>query len=112
MILKIVIDTLQPLGYKIMEASSGKEALSLCAETNGNINLLLTDVIMPEMNGRELFESIRSIRPSINVIFMSGYTNDIIAHHGIFETGETFIQKPLTPSKLSRKVREFLDANA
>jgi signal transduction histidine kinase len=111
LIRRIVLETLEPLGYNVLEASSGKEALNLSETTEGDITLLLTDVIMPEMNGRELFESIRSGRPSIKVIFMSGYTDDIIERHGIFETGETFIKKPITPSKLARKVRDFLDVN-
>jgi CheY-like chemotaxis protein/two-component sensor histidine kinase len=112
MILRIVADTLQPLGYNVLEASSGQEALNISRETAGDIDLLLTDVIMPIMNGRELFESISSTRPATKVIFMSGYTDDIISQHGILESGKKFLQKPLTPSMLSSAVRNFLDESA
>jgi PAS domain S-box-containing protein len=106
---RLVVDTLLPLGYRILEASCGEEALQISKTTDSDIDLLLTDVIMPDMNGRELSEAIVADRPPIRIIFTSGYTNDVVVHYGIMETGRTFIQKPLTPKRLARKVREILD---
>jgi signal transduction histidine kinase len=96
-------------GYIVMVARSGNEALSLCTEHQGAIQLLLTDVIMPQLGGRELAEQISAISPGIKVLFMSGYTEDAILHHRVLEPGIALLQKPITPESLSRKVREILD---
>lgn len=106
---KLVMDTLAPLGYKLMEASCGEEALQRSAMMKTGIDLLLTDVIMPDMNGRELAERIKEKRPSIKILFMSGYTDETIAYYGIPITKKIFLQKPLTPKKLAASVREILD---
>jgi PAS domain S-box-containing protein len=106
---KLVKDSLQPLGYLIIEAASGEEALKFCKNVERKIDLLLTDIIMTGMSGKELAELIKKDRPSIIVIFMSGYTDDIIKHYGILDSREIFIQKPLTCKKMANKIREIFD---
>lgn len=105
----MIFDTLQPLGYQVIDASCGKKALEICKTTARNIDLLITDVIMPGMNGRELAEKVKPIRPGMKVLFMSGYTDNVIAHQGVLEHGINFINKPLVPSLLSKKIRKILD---
>jgi signal transduction histidine kinase len=100
---------LKKAGYRVVEARRPTEALELFARDAESIDLLLTDVVMPEMSGRQLAEQITAARGGIRVLFMSGYTNDAILHHGVLAPGISFIQKPLTPDSLIRKVREVLD---
>ncbi|NVO00052.1 MAG: response regulator [Geobacteraceae bacterium] len=100
---------LEDAGYLVLGAMSPQEALHLCVNHNGQINLLLTDVVMPEMNGKELFIKINAIRDDIRVLFMSGYTSDIIARNGILEEGTDFIHKPFQVQSLMNKVRAVLD---
>ncbi len=107
-ILNFCKKTLEYLGYRVIEAADPKEAIRLAKEHPGEIDLLLTDVIMPQMNGRELEARIRPIRPGIKVLFMSGYTSNVIAHHGVLDEGTKLVQKPLELSNLARKVREAL----
>ena len=95
--------------YKKLFANSGKEALEVSEKHEGEIDLLLTDVIMPEMNGMELSKAHRRSRPETKVLFMSGYSEDIIAKHGILKPGINFISKPLAPSVLTEKIRSVLD---
>jgi PAS domain S-box-containing protein len=97
-------------GYQVLEAASGQAALFLCQNHPGTVDLLVTDVIMPQVTGPELFEKLRSQRPALAVLYMSGYTNDAITRHGPLEEGINFVQKPFTPSGLARKVREALDS--
>lgn len=101
---------LQDGGYRLIEASGGEEALSLALEYPGPIDLLLTDVVMPQMSGRELMERLVNSRPEMKVLFMSGYTDDAIVHDGILSPEVAFIGKPFTPVNLTRKVRATLDA--
>ena len=96
-------------GYKVLEAGNGREALLLSEAHRGEIHLLLTDVVMPKINGRELSERIRLLRPGLRILYMSGYTDDAIFRHGILEDGIPFLQKPFSPEALARKVREVLD---
>ena len=104
---------LEGAGYTVVEAVSGKDALRRAAEFAGNIHLLLTDVVMPEMSGPELAEKLVRERPEIKVIFTSGYTDDAVARQGILESTVAFLQKPYRPKDLARKIREVLqDASA
>jgi CheY-like chemotaxis protein len=97
-------------GYKVLEAANGEEALRVAQEHNGEeIHLLLTDVVMPQMGGKELAEKLKTLRPDIKVLYTSGYTDDAIVHQGILEHGTYFLQKPFSLKTLSHKVREVLD---
>ncbi len=100
---------LEMKGYTIIVAGDGTEALEICGRHEGSIHLMLSDVVMPKMSGRELAERLATTRPDMKVLYMSGYTDDAIVHHGILEPGTSFIQKPFTPDSLVRKVREVLD---
>lgn len=97
-------------GYEVIERENGEDALTFLKEASGPLHLLLTDVIMPEMNGRELYGQAVKIHPELKVLYMSGYTDSVIEHHGVLEEGISFIQKPFTVQKLTRKVREVLDS--
>ncbi len=99
---------LERLGYRVMEANSPKKALQLADEHAGGIDLLMTDLIMPEMNGKQLAERLLSRYSRLNVLFSSGYTADVIARHGVLETGMHFIEKPFSAKRLAAKVREAL----
>ena len=105
---QLIIETLKPLGYQCLQAASGKEAIDVVRKYDGEVHLLLTDVVMPYMNGRELAEKIRKERPDIKIIFMSGYTENIIAHHGVLEQGINYISKPITPIALTQKIKIVL----
>ncbi len=106
---KLAVRILKKQGYNVLEASQGLDAFLICEEHEEPMHLLLTDVVMPKMSGRELADRIASIHPEIKVLFMSGYTDNAIAHHGILEKGTNFMQKPFTVDGLARKVREVLD---
>ncbi|HSK73939.1 MAG TPA: ATP-binding protein, partial [Pyrinomonadaceae bacterium] len=101
---------LQTCGYKVLEARNGVEALSICQDSDSKIDLLMTDVVMPQMGGRELAEKLEQMYPQIRLLFTSGYTDDAIIRQGVIKTGENFIQKPFTFEALAKKVRELLDA--
>ncbi len=108
-ILKMTTLMLEGLGYTVIAASTPGEAIRLAREYEGQIDLLITDVIMPEMNGRDLARNIISIFPEISRLFMSGYTADVIAHHGVLDAGVHFIQKPFSMNALAAKILEALD---
>ena len=99
---------LESIGYTVLDATSGTQALERAKDFKGRIDLLLTDIIMPEMGGPDLADRIVSLRPDIKVIFTSGYTGDAIAGHGPLHPAATFIQKPYRPKALARKIREVL----
>jgi two-component system cell cycle sensor histidine kinase/response regulator CckA len=98
------------IGYRVIEAVDPQDALRRATEFNGAIHLLVTDVVMPQMSGRALSERLVATRPETRVLFMSGYTDDTIVHHGALEPGLAFLQKPINPENLGRKVREVLDS--
>jgi len=103
-------DILERFGYHVLEARNAGEALLICEKHRGEIQLLLTDVVMPQMSGRELVLRLTSVRPEMHVLFMSGYTEKAGLHHGILESGIAYLQKPFTPETLSRRVRQVLDS--
>jgi signal transduction histidine kinase len=100
---------LQRSGYQVLEAANSQEALVVAREYAKRIHLLLSDVIMPESAGAPLIECLRSSRPDLRVLYMSGYTDEAIIHHGVLDEGMPFLPKPFTPHSLAQKVREVLD---
>ena len=99
---------LESHGYTVLEAAGGEKAIPISESHQGPIHLLLTDVVMPAMSGRVLADRLAPRRPGIKVLFMSGYTDEAVIHHGVLESGIPFIQKPFTPQALVQKVRELL----
>jgi CheY-like chemotaxis protein len=109
---ELVRDTLTNKGYRVMEAKNGEAGLRVSEEHQGAIDMLITDVVMPGMSGRELAKRVSAARPDVKVLFLSGYTEDAIIHEGVLEPGTAFLQKPFTLQVLSRKVREVLRAES
>jgi CheY-like chemotaxis protein len=109
---RIVRIGLESAGYTVIEARSGPEALEIAGRHAGKIDLVLTDVVMPEMSGRELAERIEQAHPGIRILFMSGYTDDEVMRHGFVGSSVAFLQKPFSPLTLARKVRDVLDGRA
>jgi signal transduction histidine kinase len=103
-------EVLEENGYKVLEARSPLHALELAAEHAGAIDLLVTDVVMPELSGRQLAERITTKRPEVKILYTSGYADDAIVRHGVLEPGISLLAKPLTPASLANKVREVLDS--
>ena len=110
-ILRMARTMLERRGYSVLSAPTPAEALEMAKNHSGTIDLLMTDVVMPEMNGRDLAEKIASLHPGIKRLFMSGYTADIIARQGVLDDGLAFIQKPFSMKALGDKLREILDAD-
>ncbi len=109
-ILDIARMILERLGYQVLATSTPSMAINMAKEHDGKIHLLITDVVMPEMNGRDLASQLQLLHPDIQTLFMSGYTANVIAHSGVLDDGVSFIQKPFTMSDLASKVREALKA--
>jgi CheY-like chemotaxis protein len=109
-ILRLSTMMLEALGYTVLTASAPAGAVDLAQRHAGPIHLLITDVVMPDMNGKELARQLLAIRPDARVLFMSGYTADVIAHHGVLDPGVQFIQKPFSMHDIGTKVRQVLDA--
>jgi PAS domain S-box-containing protein len=105
----IARSALESQGYRVLDTDRGAEAIRMAREYAGIIDLLVTDVVMPEIGGRQLADSIRAIRPGLQVLYMSGYTDDSVVRHGVVEATDAFLQKPFTPLSLARKVRAVLD---
>ena len=99
---------LQKHGYTVLEAEDVYNAVELSKNYTAPIHLMLVDVIMPDMKGPEVFAKVAAFHPEIKVIYMSGYTDNVIAHHGILEKGIQFIQKPFTVQDLTSKIREII----
>ena len=106
----LVARSLKTCGYNVLVASHGEEALTLARATLGRIHLLLTDVVMPGINGRQLSERLAEIHPEARTLFTSGYTEDIVVHHGVLEKGIHFLSKPYTLEALAKRVRSVLDS--
>jgi len=110
MVRQLTGDILEELGYRILEASNGGEALLACERHAGPIDLMLSDVVMPQMSGPELLERVNELRPHTKVLFMSGYSEEAVSREGAFRTGVPLLKKPFSPDHLARKVREVLEA--
>jgi DNA-binding NtrC family response regulator len=111
MIRRIISVALTEYGYTALTAKDGEEALAICAGKQGPIHLLLSDVVLPGMSGRESAKRLVTMRPGMRVLYMSGYTANAIVHHGALEPGIAFLQKPFAPAALLRKVLEILDSD-
>jgi two-component system, cell cycle sensor histidine kinase and response regulator CckA len=109
-VLRITRQLVESLGYTVLPAAAPSEAIRLAEHHPGTIDLLLTDVVMPGMNGRDLATTLLALRPDLKVLFTSGYTADVIAHHGVLDEGRMFVAKPYTADTLAAKIREALEA--
>ncbi len=110
-VLEVAAEALRLQGYTVLTAQSPAEALQLAQSHPEPIHLLITDVVMPVMSGRELAEYLMRLHPQMRVLYVSGYTENTIVHHGVLETGVHFLPKPYTPAQLIQKVREVLDSD-
>jgi len=108
----LVCEILEEQGYNVLNARNGAEALAACHQRAGIIDLVITDVVMPSMSGSELATRLRPLHPQLKLIFMSGYTDNAIIHHGVLSADMAFLNKPFTPQMLARKVREVLDSGS
>jgi PAS domain S-box-containing protein len=109
---KMAVLVLEKKGYTVLEAKDGNEALLLCKGRKEPIHLILTDVVMPGMSGRQLVDQLRQVYQDIKALYMSGYTDNAIVHHGVLKKGMNFIQKPFTIDGLASKVRKVLDKSS
>jgi CheY-like chemotaxis protein len=105
---RLASEILQASGYRVLEAENGTSALALAQDRNEVIHALLTDVVMPGMSGPDLAERLRSARPDVAVLFMSGYTDDALGRHGALAPGTLLVQKPFSAAKLTSRLREAL----
>jgi two-component system cell cycle sensor histidine kinase/response regulator CckA len=109
---ELIRECLESTGYTVLEAAHGAEALKVCERHPAPIHLLMTDVVMPGISGRELAGQVKLVRPAIRIVYMSGYTDDAVVLHGVLSEEMAFLQKPFTQEALARKVREVLDVRA
>jgi DNA-binding NtrC family response regulator len=105
----VVREILEMNGYDVLEARHGAEAIEISERHRGPIHLMVTDVVMPQMSGRELAQRLQPVRPDMRVLYMSGYTDDAIVRHGVLGAGMAFLSKPFTPDALALKIREVLE---
>ncbi|HEX2657470.1 MAG TPA: response regulator [Polyangia bacterium] len=108
---QLAVRSLKRLGYTVIEATNGEDALKKCADPNLRVDLLLTDVVMPVLGGRQLVDRLKALRPSLPALYMSGYAQAAITHRGVLDPGTHIIQKPFTPDMLTRRIRQILDAS-
>ena len=106
---KIVVRILEKQGYRVLEADQGESALKTAQETTEPIHLLLTDTVMPKMNGKELAQKLKKTRPKMKVLFMSGYPQEVLARQGTLDPDIHLLQKPFTAEELAQKIRRVLD---
>ncbi len=110
MVRNLIYESLKIFGYDLIEAGNGKKALQVCkTDSEKQIQLLITDVIMPDMGGSELAKKLEKLKPNMKVLYISGYTDNAIVHHGVLDAGVAFLQKPFSPKVLAQKVREILN---
>ncbi len=102
-------DILEANGYTALEAGDGEDALIVAEHYAGPIHMVLTDVVMPNLSGPDMAEKVKSLRHDAKVVFMSGYTSDVIGQYGVLRSGAPFVAKPFSPDGLARKLREVLD---
>lgn len=102
-------DILEPEGYTVLEAPDGADALLVAGHYAGPIHLVLTDVLMPNLSGPEMADQLKSVRRDTKVVFMSGYTSEVMGQYGVVRSGAPFVAKPFSPEGLARKLREVLD---
>ena len=107
---RLLRHVLQKRGYNVLEAANAEEALDVYLARGEGIQLVLTDMVMPRMSGRELAERLRTLRPDLKIVFMSGYTDDVLIRTGAISPGMSFLQKPLRPDTLAATIREALDS--
>jgi len=105
---ELATEVLEIAGYAVLSAGSPSAALEIARRHSGPIHLLLTDVVMPEMSGRDLADRLVQSRPGLKILYMSGYTDDAIVHHGVLDPGTVLLQKPFTPDRLTRMVGDLL----
>jgi CheY-like chemotaxis protein len=106
---RLTMDLLVEQGYKVLDASNGLEAISVCQSYSDPIDLIITDMVMPKMGGMALTENLKTLRPGIKVLYISGYTDDLAEQQRLANTGVAFLQKPFTPSALACKIRDVLE---
>jgi response regulator RpfG family c-di-GMP phosphodiesterase len=110
MVRNLASELLKENGYTVLEAGGGEEAIRLCRKHKDAIDLLITDVVMPKMSGKNVANQVQMVHPETRVLFMSGYTDEAIVHHGIVDSHIAFIQKPFSETGLMQKIREVLDS--